>query len=232
MKRQMFAAALLAGSLLALAGPARAQFYPGYGYGGWGGTYGSALLGSDYRQATALQAKVQSMQAGQQAAMAQNYVVQSGIRDTLSSQAQSQNNAILAQQQATQDWWFQHQSQQMAQRKATEMDRGGAVPAGFAPSGGPPPVAMDIIQWPTALQDPCFASERAKIEAPYRRSPPKLSTPAPADYRTMAETVEDMEAVLEWRLKEGVNTADYNAATIFLKKLGQEVTDRARAAGN
>ena len=107
-----------------------------------------------------------------------------------------------------------------------------AVPVGFAPAGGPPPVAMDIIKWPTVLQEACFASERAQIEAPYRRSPPKLSVPTPADYRKMAGTVEDMKAVLEWRLKEGIETADYNAAKTFLSKLGQELADRIQAAGS
>ena len=72
----------------------------------------------------------------------------------------------------------------------------------------------------------------AKIEAPYRRTPPELSVPTAADYRQMAGTVEDMKAVLEWRLKEGVETADYNAAAAFLNKLGQEVSVRAQAAGS
>ena len=69
-----------------------------------------------------------------------------------------------------------------------------------------------------------------QIEAPYRRTPPKLSVPTPADYRKMAGTVEDMKAMLEWRLKEGVETADYNAAKTFLNQLGQEVIARAQAA--
>jgi hypothetical protein len=204
--------------MLRLAGPVAAQFYPGYGYDGWGGFNGSAaLLGADYRQATAMQLKTQSMQAGQQRTMEQNYVVQSGIRNTLSGQAQSRDAAIQSQQQANQDWWFQHQT--------------AAVPVRFAPSGGPPPAAMDIIQWPTVLQESCFASERTQIEAPYRRTPPVLSAPTAADYRQMAGTVEDMKAVLEWRLKEGVPTADYNEAKAFLKQLGQEVTARAEKTG-
>ena len=90
---------------------------------------------------------------------------------------------------------------------------------------------MDIIKWPTVLQEQCFASERAKIEAPYRRNPPKLSVPTPADYRQMAGTVEDMKAVLEWRLREGIPTADYEAAKAFLNQLGEEVAARAQAAG-
>ena len=181
-----------------------------------------------------MQLKAQSMQAGQQAAMAQNYVVQSGIRNTLSSQAQSQTNAILSQQQANQDWWFQQQSPANGPAAGPwSMQYGApAVPVGFAPPGGPPPAAMDIIKWPTVLQEQCFASERAKIEAPYRRTPPKLSIPTPADYRQMAGTVEDMKAVLEWRLKEGVDTADYNAAKAFLDSWVQEVATRAQAAGS
>ena len=230
MKHQILIAALVAG-MLGLAGRAAAQFYPGYGYGGWGGMNGSAaLLGSDYRQATAIQTTAQSRQFGQQAAMEQNYVVQSGIRNTLSNQAQSQTNAILSQQQANQDWWFQQQSQEMAQRRARAYASGASAAAvNFAPSAEPPPAAMDIIKWPAALQEPCFASERAKIEAPYRRTPPKLSVPAPADYRNMASTVEDMKAVLQWRLTDGIATADYDAAKTFLNRLGEEVT--AQAAG-
>jgi len=234
MKHRILVAVLVACGMFELAGPASAQFYPGHGYGngGWGGTNGSAaLLGADYRQATAMQLKAQSMQAGEQRTMAQNQVVQSGIRNTLSSQAQSRTDSILNERQANQDWWFQQQSQQMAQRRTAEYASGApAVPVGFAPAGGPPPLAMDIINWPTALQDSCFASERAQIEAPYRRTPPKMSLPTPADYRKMAGTVEDMKAVLEWRLKEGIQTADYNAAKTFLSQLGTEVTARAQAA--
>jgi hypothetical protein len=236
MNYQILAVALLAGGMLGLPGPVAAQIYPGYGYGdwGWGGVNGAAaLLGSDTRQATAMQLKAQSMQAGQQAAMQQNYVVQSGIRNTLSSQAQSQTNAILGQQQASQDWFFQQQSQELAQRRAREAATGAPpVPVGFAPAGAPPAVAMDIIKWPTVLQEPCFASERTQIEAPYRRTPPKLSVPTTADYRKMAGTVEDMKAVLEWRLKEGVDTTEYNAAKAFLNQLSQELSARAQTAGD
>jgi len=232
MKHRILVAALVASGVFGLVGPVSAQFYPGYGWGGWGGMNGAAALaGSDYRQATAMQLKAQNTQAGQQAAMQQNYVVQSGIRDTLSSQAQSQTNAIMSRQQANQDWWFQHQSQQMAERKTMEYATGApAVPVGFAPSGGPPPAAMDIIKWPTVLQESCFASERSQIEAPYRRTPPKLSTPTPADYAKMAGTVDDMKAVLEWRLKQGVDTSQYNTATAFLNQLGREVAARAQTA--
>ena len=187
MKRNVLLAALLASSLLRLAAPACAEFYPGYGYGGWGGENGAAaLLGADYRQSAVIQSAAQSRLAGQQAAIGQNAVVQSGIRSTLSNEAQSRDAAIQRQQQSTQDWWFQQQSQQMAQQRSASYGSAAAAPyagyRGFGPSGSPPPAAMDIIKWPTLLQEPCFAAERTQIEAPYRRTPPRLSMPAKADY--------------------------------------------------
>ena len=113
MKHRIMFAVLVAGSLLGLAGRRRPSSIRAMATAvGAAPMAAAALLGADYRQATAMQLKAQSMQAGQQAAMAQNYVVQSGIRNTLSSQAQSRDTAILNQQQANQDWWFQQQSQQ------------------------------------------------------------------------------------------------------------------------
>jgi hypothetical protein len=219
-----------------------AQFYPGYGYGYGGyGDGGAALLGADARQAAVIQARADSRIAGQQAAMNQNAVVQSGIRSTLTNQAQGRADAISSQRQANQDWWYQQQAQQTAERNALYAEKAaaaptsgwgsyGAVRSGFGPSGAPPPANMDIIKWPTLLQEQCFASERTKIEAPYRRTPPKLSPPTIADYRQMTRTVEDMKAVLEWRLSEGADTNEYNTAKAFLNKLGQEVAARANSA--
>ncbi len=39
----------------------------------------------------------------------------------------------------------------------------------------------------------------------------------------MASAVEDMKAVLQWRLSEGVDTNQYNVAKAFLDKLGGEM---------
>jgi hypothetical protein len=232
MKPQLLIVVLVVGGMACLAEPGRAQFYPGggyYGYG-WGGTPGSAaLLGSDYQQAAAMQAKAQSRLAGQQAAMQQNYVVQSGIRSTLSNEAQSRTDAILSKREATQDWWFQQKMQQAGKRAGSSY--GPSAGGGhFGPAGPPPQAASDVIRWPTVLQERCFASERAAVEAPYRRTPPQLSNPTHADYVQMVRTVEDMKAVLEWRLKEGIPTEDYNAAREFLEKLGREVARRAEGS--
>ena len=234
MKRQIVRAVLVAGGVLCSAGPLAAQFYSGYGYGGLGDG-GAALLGADARQAEAMQLKAQNRQAAQQAAQNQNYVVQSGIRNTLSGQAQSRDAAILNQQQSTQDWWFQHQQQQAARRPSTDYATG-APPAAawssFGPSTKPPPPSMDIIQWPTMLQEPCFGWERAKIEAPYRRPPltPGGKTPPldQDDYRQMAAAVEDMKATMLWRQSEGVNPADFDAAKAFVTRLAGEIAKQIK----
>ena len=187
MKSRMLVIAAVAGSLLGAVGQTPAQSHSGEahgrghsgggsgGGGGWGGGYGGGILpGLDAQQATGMQVKGQGTLAGQQAAAAQDYMLQSGIRKTLSSAAQRRADAILGQQQATQDWLLQQQAQQREQRRTAAAEKG---TRGDTPPSGPPPAAMDIIKWPALLQERGFASERAKIEAPYRRSPSKPSAP-------------------------------------------------------
>lgn len=93
-----------------------------------------------------------------------------------------------------------------------------------------PKASMDLIQWPTLLQEPAFAPERGHIEAPYRRVPPGLSTPTASDYREMVKTVEEMKAILEWRTKTGVDTQNYQQAKDFLNKLALEARKRSEIA--
>jgi hypothetical protein len=225
--------AMAGAAMLAMASSAGAQFWAGYpAYGGyaWGG-YPTALT-----TAAAIGAVNQSRIAGQEAAMGQNYMVQSGIRSTLTSQAQSRTSDIASQRQEMRDWWFQNQQQQMAARRPYEYGGGAAVAgyrggtaAGMVDLGSQ--AAMDIIKWPTALQDRAFASRRALIEAPYRRSPPAISTPTPDDYRTMVGTIEQMKAILECLLNEGgMVTEDYQQAKTFLDKIDAQARQRAAAA--
>ena len=217
------------------------------GYGGYGG-YGDdagvmALQASAMSQASASRAAQSNRLMGQNAAMQQSAMMQSGIRNTLSSQANAQTQNILSQQQSNRDWWFQVQQQQMAGRQGYErgspaLVAGGfgaePVAGGFAVAGPGPEVAMDIIKWPTVLQEHEFASRRALIEAPYRRSPPALSVPTADDYRNMVKDVEEMKAILEWRLtvKSGLDTNEYEQAKAFLDKLGQEASERSVNAVN
>jgi hypothetical protein len=217
------------------------------GYGGYGG-YGDdagvmALQSSAMNQASARSAAQSNRLMGQSAAMQQRAMVQSGIRNTLTSQADARTQNILSQQQSNRDWWLQVQQQQTAGRQAYGNGSpalvaagcgAGPVAGGFALAGPRPEVAMDIIKWPTVLQEDEFDSRRALIEAPYRRSPPALSAPTANDYRDMVKNVDEMKVILEWRLsvKSGLNTNDYERAKAFLDKLGQEASARSVIAVN
>ena len=165
MRQTLVTAVLIVFWVLALATTAVAQFWPGYGYyGGYGawGAYSSAVENSTSRY-IAQQDRLQ----GQKAAMQQNALMQSGIRNTLTTQAQTRTQDILGQQQSNKDWWFQVQQQQMAQRRAMPAlaSGGGAPAAGFesAPSAtARPEAATDIIKWPPVLCDPQFAQQTGR----------------------------------------------------------------------
>jgi hypothetical protein len=215
------------------------------GYGGYGG-YGDdagvlALQSSAVSQANARNIAQSNRLMGQNAAAQQRAMIQSGIRNTLSTQANERTQYILGQQQSNRDWWFQTQQQQMAGRPAS----GGSVPAmvacgydaeagaaGLAVADAAPKAAMDIIKWPIVLQEKEFASRRAKIEAPYRRSPPASKVPTAEDYRAMVKDVDEMKAILEWRLTvmSGLDSKGYEQAKDFLNKLGAEASERSVAA--
>jgi hypothetical protein len=212
------------------------------GYGGYGGYDDAgvmALQSSAMSQASLRSAVESDRLAGQNAAMQQRAMVQSGARNMLSTQADARTEAVLSQRQSYRDSWFQVQQQQMAGRQAYEPGSpalvsagfgAGAVAGGFAVAAPLPEVAMDIIKWPSVLQEPMFASRRALIEAPYRRSPPASSAPTANDYREMVKNVDDMKAMLEWRLsvKSGLDSNEYQQAKAFLEKLGQEAKARLK----
>ena len=221
---------LIATCVLAIASTAAAQFWPGNPYSGYGG-WGGYPLGQ-YNVTREIAA--QDRQVGQLRTMQQNLVVQNGIRNTLINQAQSQTNAIQSQRQSNQDWWFQYQSQQMAERRAEayrtppagSVAMAPAVAAPAAPAATPPTASTDIIRWLPLFEDPRFAQPRAAIEAPYRRSPPGLSTPTVDDYRNMVKAVEQMKAISAQMTGE-ISARDYLQAEAFLKQMGQEASQRA-----
>jgi hypothetical protein len=226
-----------------LSRPGGSRGYGGYGgYGDYGDYSADAgvmgLFTSSMNQASVSRAVQSDRLAGQNAAMQQRSMVQSEVRNTLSTQANSRTQDILSQQQSNRDWWFQVQQQQTARRQTYEYGSPALVSAGFSAepvTGGfavaspLPEVSMDIIKWPCALQEQMFASRRALIEAPYRRSPPALSAPTANDYRDMVKTVDEMKAMLEWRLSvnSGLETSDYEQAKAFLDQLSQEASERS-----
>ncbi len=130
MKHWRSVAAIAAACLLGMVDVAAAYVFPGgsrdYGYSGdWGDGFGYQPP-NPYSEVAA-----QSRLLGQQAAMQQNMVVQSGIRNTLTTQSQAQNTAILNQRQSNRDWWFQYQTGQMAERQARDYDAPGPPARGF-----------------------------------------------------------------------------------------------------
>ena len=230
--------------VLAAARPVSAQFWRGgSGYYDDGGLAGAVALASSNRASSnQMQVAAQNQQSAQQAARQQSMAVQSGIRNTMTAQAQNRTSAIEDQRQSYKDWWFQTKQQQ-AERPANVTGSQAPMAGGFGmrqSAGGGfiyedfhPPVALDIIKWPAVLQEKMFISERAQIEEPYRRSPPGLSTPTATDYRDMVKTVEDMKGMLEWRLGErgGLPKVDYEQAKAFLNTLANKAQERAGRGG-
>jgi hypothetical protein len=223
---------------VAAAGTAFGQIWPGYygngygyGYGGWGAT-------SQYNTTRNIEAADQL--SGQVIAAQQSAAMQNNIRNTMMTQAQSQTQNILNQRQSNKDWWFQVQQQQAAQRRATPS----RMPPLAAPATSfePAPVAAapsapvttaaaapadEVMQWPVALQDPRFAGLRAEIEAPYRRTPGKMSYPTREEYLAMLQPIEQMRALLGQMTGE-LTAREYLDAEKFLNLVAQQAQERAK----
>ncbi|MBN2577782.1 MAG: hypothetical protein JXB10_02235 [Pirellulales bacterium] len=224
--------------------PAPAQFWRGPGYyddGGWASAV--ALASSNAAYNARAEVAAQDRLAAQQASNRQARAMESNIQNTLSNQARTWNREAANQWQSDRDWWFQTQRRQMAGPAPRGTSSATPLAGGYGLSRPPvggltweeihPKVDLSIIKWPPVLQESAFAPWREKIETPYRRSPPGLSTPTAADYRNMVRDVEEMKAVLEWRLGQngGLPTADYDQAKAFLNNLAREAQERAQRGG-
>ena len=196
---------VLPAAILAVDIEARAQFGPGGRYGpGWGAWPGMVaeqstanvrnLAGAAHRQSRSI-------------AAAQSQRTQQSIQNTLLSQAQQQTRQI---QQSTQSF----EDLRMATLTQQSRGRAGSLPAGLPvaapglPAAGTsaemasskltvsPHARTDLIQWPRVLQDPRFDEDRAKIEAPFRRSQ-EQGTPIPAaEYQQIIAAATDMKLTL------------------------------------
>jgi hypothetical protein len=246
MKNPRFLIAILTLCVLGTVKPGSAQIWwgpGGYDDGGWASAI--ALASSNAAYSNRMEIAAQDRQAAQQAANDRSMAVGSSIRNTMTTQAQNRADAIARQRQDYKDWWYQTEQQQMTGRPASSATGAAAPMAGGAGMRQPvvggmtmedlyPDVHLDIIKWPRVLQERSFATRRALIEAPYRRSPPKLSAPTIADYRNMVSTVNEMKSILEWRLGKygGLPTVDYEQAKAFLNNLAFEAQQRADQGGN
>jgi hypothetical protein len=92
-----------------------------------------------------------------------------------------------------------------------------------------PPAATDIIKWSPALQAPQFAEQRARIEAPYRRSAKGLSTPTAKDYQDMLAATGQMKLILK-DMATGISAQDYLNTEAFLDQLAAEARGRLEKA--
>jgi hypothetical protein len=92
-----------------------------------------------------------------------------------------------------------------------------------------PPAATDIIKWSPVLQAPQFAVQRARIEAPYRRSSKGLSTPTAKDYQDMIAATGQMKLILK-DLAGSISAQDYLNAEAFLDQLAAEAHGRLEKA--
>jgi hypothetical protein len=236
MRRASLIAVLVAGSIAMSATTAWAQLgsrRSGGSYDTWGFNDDAFAAAAALNSANSTaRTTAQSFQAWSQRA-SQGYGTQSGIRNTMDAAAQQRNQAIYSQQQANRDWWLQTQQQQMVQQQAAQRQfdtgRYAAAPAGFeaasvtAPSA--PKAAADIINWLPLLQAPQFAAERAKIEAPYRRSAQGLSSPTAEDYENMIKATEQMKLILRG-MTATITAQQYLDAEAYLDKLASEARER------
>jgi hypothetical protein len=237
--------------LMALSGPALGQMWRSHGrssgYSGWGdpggadpgafGALGSLSATAQYNNLRTVQSNNQV--AGMNIAAQQQAALQSSLRNTAVTQAQTRTQNILGQQQANQDWWFQVQQQQVAQRQAmaarmppslppaTSFEPGAPAETTAASAATTPAPADDVMQWPTALQDSRFAALRGEIEAPYRRTPGKISYPTPAEYLAMLGPIEKMRGLLG-QMTADISARDYLDADKFLNLVRQQAQDRGK----
>jgi hypothetical protein len=219
----VLAAVWLAGSattLQAQCWPGYRHYCPGY-YDGCGFAFiynlGGACGGRRYW------AQSQYL-LGQQIAAVQTAELQGGIRDAMSVEAQRRSDQIYARQQADHDWWLQVQQQQIAERQqAAEF---AAMTAGLKSA---PKAATDVIKWPSLLQAPQFAEQRAQIEAPYRRNSKGLSAATAADYKNMIESVAQMKLILKG-MTARLTAQEYLDSQAFIERLAAEARDRLEKA--
>jgi hypothetical protein len=214
-------------------------YYNGPFYFGWGGyPYGV------YSQYDTLSRLASDRRAQAEArAMAQNQAVQQDIRSLLASGAQARNQTVPGQQ-STRDWWFEHQVQ-AAQRSRPPFQPAAAAPGTtpneFSPSAVQPPKpdqfgeamtwprivgrSAGIIKWPQVLEDPQFAAQRARVEAPYRNRT-TAGRPTVKDYQQMIDAAAQMKTILKG-MAPAITPIQYQEAANFLDILAAEAHTRA-----
>ncbi len=205
-------------------GPGYHHHYPGY-YDGYG--YGVALIYDLGRGWNGRHYAAQSQRLlGEQIAAQQSAAMQRSIRHAMSAEAERRSDQTYGQQQADRDWWLQVQQQQIADRQ--QVAQLAAMTVGFR-SASAPKVASDVIKWPSLLQAPQFAEQRAQVEAPYRHNSKGSTTPTAADYKNMIQAAERMRSTVK-ELTANLTAQEYLDSQVFLDRLAAEAHDRLEKA--
>jgi hypothetical protein len=92
-----------------------------------------------------------------------------------------------------------------------------------------PRAATDIIKWLPLLQAPQFAAERARVEAPYRRSSKGPIIPTAKDYQDMIAATGQMKVILKGMVTY-ITAQQYLNAEAFLDQLAAEARGRLEMA--
>jgi hypothetical protein len=160
----------------------------GWGYGwGWGGVVyplGQDALATRYIAG-------ESQIAGAAIAAQQTAATQDSIRNTLAADAMRRANAIVSQQESNSDLVTQSQMQQAAARQILAMR--------YISTAEPmqeKPAALDIYQWPQALQSSQFTADRTEAETPRRRAAEDGRSLSIKDYRDILTAVARLRATL------------------------------------
>jgi hypothetical protein len=90
-------------------------------------------------------------------------------------------------------------------------------------------IATDVIPWPPVLCDRRFAEQRAKVEAPFRRSPKGQLTLSPADCQSIIDAIEQMQITLGQMTAE-TSVHDSFVAGKFLDQLAGEIRQQVQPA--
>lgn len=83
----------------------------------------------------------------------------------------------------------------------------------------------DIINWPAVLRNPCFAEQRLRVEAPYRRDSQVRAPRTAADFRDMIDAAGWMKSTLE-PMRAQISPQEYAYAVRFLDQLVAEAKER------
>jgi hypothetical protein len=223
-------------ALLAEVETASAQFVPRRGFRGGYYDY-DACIYPDINQTNAAyqQAYTQEREYQAQSSMARTAAWQN-INQSVAQQANLQTQSMLAQRQATQDWWFQTQAQQVANRQARASYQPTSLPKSDSAESydpalqAPPqkPAAKEIMLWPTLLKSSPFDTLRAEVESPFRRAYVDNKPLTADDYRGILRSLDAMKAKLK-EMSSQVVESEYAAVENYLNELSADAQKRLEA---